>query len=327
VAVAHVGPGPREGLCPPTHHRPQQRRGPRGPHFQGQPGFRSRFGQEFPTLPCCRAGWFWGCQDPRAPPAHRPAVPQPPPQCQGGWQSLRRGPGTPGCCGEVAATPSSPSGPHLLGVFAPCASQALPGSTVSSRGSTASRHRAGGTCSPTSSLFGGGTPQKPSALATDGPARGTGGRAARLDPLPEMKPRHHLLRLLITRAAGGDTAMDGWEWGDSRRRGQGWLRAPRTPACEHPVPQHPPVPTAPDPRLLPCSQPTRRWHGGRWVPEAGGCPGWVSRWDPKAPLVPEGGRVVPWVAGRKRTEGDPRALGWGAAIPRRGGSGGRGGGG
>lgn len=31
----------------------------------------------------------------------------------------------------------------------------------------------------------------------DSPTKGTGGQAARLDPLPKMKPRRHLLHLLI----------------------------------------------------------------------------------------------------------------------------------
>ena len=162
MAAAHLGP--REGLCPPPRHRPQQHGGIGVPGVAAsrasQLGFRSCFGNEFPTLPCCSAGWLGGCQDLQAPPAYSPAVPEPPPPCQLRCLSQPRRRGTPGCCGRVAPSPSSPLGPHLPGVFVPCTSQALPGTAVSSRSGTPSQHHLGGMCSPTSSLLEG-DPEKP----------------------------------------------------------------------------------------------------------------------------------------------------------------------
>lgn len=127
VAAAYLGPGPREGLCPPTQHRSQRCGGIGVP---GDPASRARrdFGAVLAmSFPPCLAAALGRCQDLQAPPAYTPTVPEPPPRCQGGCLSLPWRRGTPGCRGTVAPSPSSSLGPHLPGTFAPRASQALPG--------------------------------------------------------------------------------------------------------------------------------------------------------------------------------------------------------
>lgn len=213
--------------------------------------------------------------------AQRSQTPSPVP----GWvPKPAPGPWHPRVRGKVAASPSFPPG-RISQVCLPHATdQALLGSAASSHSSTASRHRVGGTCSSTSSLLGGG-PQKTSALVTDSPAKGTSGRAAWLDPLPKMKPRHHLLRLLITSAAEragrrGHVAMGGFEprgeWGDNRRRGQGCPQAPRAPACKHPAPLpastlHPSTHLCPPLWTCSCSAP--KLCAGLGSPKRVGAPG------------------------------------------------------
>lgn len=190
-----------------------------------------------------------------------------------------------------------------------------------------------------------GGPQKTSALATDSPMKGNSSQGAWLDAVPKMKPRRHLLHLLVTSAAQragrrGDAVTATFEprqeWGDKQRWAQGCLQAPCAPAPTCAQPSGPPLwlpphaPVGPQGRTLggllgggdaevgvtrakvggppACAAPCVVQGGG------GGGAGWGTRkpWESACQEAVTGGDFPLVSAGMGRAGGDSR--GWGDRV-------------
>lgn len=170
VAAAHLGPGPREGLCPQLSTVPSSTRtllspgsllpGDLGDVLCGSTGCLGEHRDLQSLLSGARvlrpALWTWHLRVP----------------WEGGSQpQLSLGAASPMC---VCLKPFS-------------------GTSISSCSDITSWHCAGQDVLPLQLPACGGHTPSPPLLVTSTPAKGRGGRAARLDPLPKMKPRRHLL--------------------------------------------------------------------------------------------------------------------------------------